>query len=49
MKVKELIEVLKELNGEMKIVVVDGNEYEYSLMSVREMRVRVRYEWGHVG
>ena len=45
MKVKELIEVLKELNGEMKIVVVDGNEYEYSLMSVREINEKECEIW----
>ena len=39
MKVKDLIEVLKKMDGERKIVVVDGNDYEYCLMEVSEVNI----------
>ncbi len=37
MKIKDLIKKLKEFDEEKKIVVVDGNDYEYSLMDVNEI------------
>lgn len=37
MKVKDLINELKKLDGDKKIVLVDSNDYEYSLLEINEV------------
>lgn len=37
MKVKDLINELKKLDSNKKIVLVDSNDYEYSLLEINEV------------
>lgn len=36
MKIKDLIKRLEVLDKEKKVVIVDGNDYEYVLMDINE-------------